>query len=58
MVEKKSDARKLRSLGRRREIKHGQGQILGVKEDPGSEKYHCKHPVSRYPRHMEGGKKL
>lgn len=44
-VEKKSDARKLKSLGRRREIKHRQGRILGSKEDPDSEKYHCKHHV-------------
>lgn len=51
-------ARKLRSLGRRGEIKHRQGQILGAKGVPDSEKYHWEHPVSSYPCYLEGDRKL
>lgn len=57
-VERKSDARKLRALGRRGEMKHKQGQILDAKGNPDSEERHCKCLVSNYLCYSQGDRKL
>lgn len=57
-VGRKSDARKLRALGRRGEIKHKQGQILNAKGNSDSEESHCKCLVSSYLCYLQGDRKL